>query len=145
METHYTHQVSVIGYVYRQGKFLLLKRSTAPHLWAPPGGRLQPDEDPVQGLVREVKEETGLDIEVLMPANTWFGRFRGNYLLSIDYLVRVLGGTVRLSHEHEAFVWVSVEELRRGRPVSLGTEASGFKVADFENAERLIRALQLNL
>ena len=139
---HYTHQVSVIGYVYRGGKFLLLKRATEPQIWAPPGGRLHPDEDPVRGLIREVKEETQLNIEVITPANTWFGKFRGKYLLSIDYLVRITGGAVKLSHEHSDFAWVSVAELRSGHPVDLGDSAVGFKVSDFEHAERLIHALK---
>ena len=34
--------------------------------WLPPGGHVEPDEDPVQAVLREVKEETGLDVE-LMP------------------------------------------------------------------------------
>ena len=33
--------------------------------WLPPGGHVEPDEDPVQAVLREVKEETGFDVEVL--------------------------------------------------------------------------------
>lgn len=141
---HHTHQVSVIGYVYRGGKFLLLKRATEPKIWAPPGGRLHQDEDPSRGLIREIKEETNLAVEVIAPANTWFGKFRGKYLLSIDYLVRIISGDVKLSHEHSDFAWVSVAELRGGRPVDLGSSAVGFKVSDFEHAERLIKTLSPN-
>ena len=32
--------------------------------WLPPGGHVEPDEDPVQAVLREVKEETGLDVEL---------------------------------------------------------------------------------
>ncbi len=141
---YYTHQVSVIGYVYRGGKFLLLKRATEPQIWAPPGGRLHPDENPVRGLIREVKEETSLDIEVITPANTWFGKFRGKYLLSIDYLVKITGGEVKLSHEHSDFAWVTVTDLRLKNPVDLGVSNVGFNVSDFDHAERLIKALSLD-
>ncbi len=141
---YYTHQVSVIGYVYRGGKFLLLKRATEPQIWAPPGGRLHPDENPVRGLIREVKEETSLDIEVITPANTWFGKFRGKYLLSIDYLVKITGGEVKLSHEHSDFAWVTVTDLGLKNPVDLGVSNVGFNVSDFDHAERLIKALSLD-
>ncbi len=33
--------------------------------WLPPGGHIEPDEDPVQAVLREVKEETGLDVRIL--------------------------------------------------------------------------------
>lgn len=33
--------------------------------WLPPGGHVEPNEDPVQAVLREVREETGLDVEVV--------------------------------------------------------------------------------
>ena len=37
--------------------------------WLPPGGHVEPDEDPVQAVLREVKEETGFEVEII-PAQT---------------------------------------------------------------------------
>ena len=34
--------------------------------WLAPGGHIEPNEDPVQALFREVKEETGLDVRILV-------------------------------------------------------------------------------
>ena len=137
----YTHRVAVNAYVYKDNKFLLLKRSSEPRIWAPPGGRLRVDEDPMTGLQREVKEETNFDVEVLAPANTWFGFWRNNhYLLSIDYLVLLLGGEIKLSPEHTDYAWVSIAEMQSGEKVSLNSEI-GFKVEDFKNAKRLIDML----
>ena len=36
--------------------------------WMPPGGHLDPNEDPVAGALREVREETGLNVELFSPA-----------------------------------------------------------------------------
>lgn len=36
--------------------------------WMPPGGHLDPNEDPVQAVLREVREETGLDCQIITPA-----------------------------------------------------------------------------
>lgn len=140
-KTTYTHRVAVNAYVYKDDKFLLLKRASEPRIWAPPGGRLHVDEDPVTGLQREVKEETTLDIEVLAPANTWFGFWKNNrYLLSIDYLVRLRGGEVKLSPEHTEYAWVSIAEMQIGERVKLDSEI-GFTIDDFRNAKRLIDVL----
>lgn len=136
-----THKVAVIGYVYRKGRFLLLKRQEPPQIWVPPGGRLHLDEDPAAGLQREVREETGLEIRVLQPANIWFGEWQpGAPLLSIDFLVEITGGELRLSGEHSAYAWASAAELAQGRPVALDPEV-GFKPDDFRHAERLMRCL----
>jgi ADP-ribose pyrophosphatase YjhB (NUDIX family) len=140
-KTAYTHRVAVNAYILKDNKFLLLKRSSEPRIWAPPGGRLQIDEDPVIGLQREVKEETNLNVEALAPANTWFGLWKNNrYLLSIDYVVRILGGEIKLSSEHTDYAWVSIAEMQAGEKVSLDSEI-GFKIEDFQNAKRLINML----
>ncbi len=135
-----THKVAVIGYVYQNGKFLLLKRNTLPEAWAPPGGRLFPNENPEKGLQREIYEETGLLIEPLQPANIWFGELtQGNPILSIDYLVKIVGGKLRLSAEHSDYVWLSINSLRSGNPVNLNLFPMGFKISDFIHAEKLYR------
>ena len=134
-----THIVAVIGYVYRSGRFLLLKRRHPPLLWAPPGGRLHPHEPPRTGLKREIAEETGLEVEVLTPADIWFGDiYPGTAMLSIDFLVRITGGHLKLSEEHSDYRWVSATELNHRHPIDLGHSAVGFKPDDFERAERLL-------
>ena len=48
--------------IERNGELLLLQRTTAPfqHCWNLPAGYAEADESPVQTVVREVREETGL-------------------------------------------------------------------------------------
>ncbi len=138
---YFTHRVAVIAYLVQGDKFLLLKRNTYPYIWAPPGGHLNRNEPPEAGLKREVLEETGLEIDVVAPVNTWFGDWNGQPLLSIDYLGRIVGGNLRLSAEHSAYAWVSVEDLRRGKPIALNPRL-GFTLRDFEKAAELITVLR---
>jgi 8-oxo-dGTP diphosphatase len=46
------------------GRLLLVRRGHDPHagLWSLPGGRIETGESPEQAVVREVREETGLDV-----------------------------------------------------------------------------------
>ncbi|MCK5452885.1 MAG: NUDIX hydrolase [Calditrichia bacterium] len=132
----YTHRVAVNTYLIRDNRFLMLKRSQSPQIWSPPGGRLRLDEDPMKGLIREVKEETQLDIKVVAPVNIWFGIWQQNWLLSIDYLAYSKAGEIILSEEHNDYRWVSLQEIEKGVPVNLDPQV-GFKLSDFQEAWKI--------
>lgn len=40
-------------------------------MWLPPGGHIEPNEDPVQAVIREVKEETGVDCDIVRAATPY--------------------------------------------------------------------------
>jgi 8-oxo-dGTP pyrophosphatase MutT (NUDIX family) len=130
-----THPVAVTGYVYRQGRFLLLKRAQPPLIWTPPGGRLAPLEDPKEGVVREVREETGLEVRPVGLIDYWYGEIpsRGR-LLSLDFLTLPQDEEVRLSEEHTDFAWASLADLEKGNP-PLGTDRFAYRIADFQKVE----------
>ena len=136
-----THKLAVTAYLYKEGKFLFLLRNTEPKVWAPPSGHLLKNENPEDGILREVKEETNLDVKVVVPVSIWFGEWNGNKLLSIDYYVEVIGGELKLSEEHTDYKWVTTEELSNESPIKLAP-CLDLKVKDFEKAENIIRLLQ---
>jgi 8-oxo-dGTP diphosphatase len=63
----YTGKTSTAIIPFPDEKILLIKRNTLPFkgYWALPGGRMDPGENVEQTIVREVKEETGLDVSIL--------------------------------------------------------------------------------
>jgi 8-oxo-dGTP pyrophosphatase MutT (NUDIX family) len=63
-ERHHT----ATAYVVSAGRTLLLWHSKLA-MWLPPGGHLERNEDPVQGALREALEESGLEVQVIPPAD----------------------------------------------------------------------------
>jgi 8-oxo-dGTP diphosphatase len=63
----YSGKTSTAIIPYPGDKILLIKRNTVPFrgYWALPGGRMDPGETIQQTVVREVKEETGLDVTIV--------------------------------------------------------------------------------
>ena len=76
-----------------------------------PGGRLEFGEEPKDALVREVKEETRLTVEIGKIVDTWQFIKNNFQLVGINYLCKWQSGEVVLSDEHEHFEWLSKKEL----------------------------------
>lgn len=96
---------------YPQNQILLVKRSTPPFVgyWALPGGRVNPGEMVEKTIVREVKEETGLDVTVVKKVGEYHeqgiqGGFEYDYYPAC-FLVKVVGGEIK-KQESE------IEEIR---------------------------------
>jgi ADP-ribose pyrophosphatase YjhB (NUDIX family) len=100
-------------------EILLVERGKEPlkGLWSLPGGILEVGEKLVDGIRREVREETGLVIEPLtmfeiferiMPDAE--GRAEYHYVL-IDYICRVTGGDLRAASDVSAVAWLPRDRL----------------------------------
>lgn len=109
-------QIAVCGIILKRNRLLLLKRSNSDEFaergaWTFPGGRVKRFEAPDNAILREVKEETDLDVEVLKPLKIWSGTKGTVWRVGIDYLCKFLNGNVKLSKEHDDYVWASFDEL----------------------------------
>ena len=105
--------VGVGGVVVHENRVLLVQRGHEPMKgkWTIPGGLIDVGETLREAVIREVKEETGLDvepielIELLDRIHREDGRVRYHYVIA-DYLCRVTGGTLAASSDAAAARWV---------------------------------------
>jgi ADP-ribose pyrophosphatase YjhB (NUDIX family) len=88
--------IGVGGIVFNaRDEVLLIRRGKAPAkgFWSIPGGRQEPGESLRNACVREVMEETGLQIEVQNLVAVVERRIESFHYVIIDFLVRILPGT----------------------------------------------------
>ncbi|MDY6777067.1 MAG: NUDIX domain-containing protein [Candidatus Nanohaloarchaea archaeon] len=84
-----------------------------PGIWELPGGRLQPGEEPRNGLAREVREETGLAVTVEEPLTVrHFQRDDGQTITMICFRATPDSSEVSLSGEHTAYDWVPLKSAK---------------------------------
>ncbi|MFA6915218.1 MAG: NUDIX domain-containing protein [Parachlamydiales bacterium] len=67
-------QFTATVYILDQGQVLLIYHKKLGK-WLPPGGHLELNELPHEGAIREAKEETGLDVELILQENLWVDRW----------------------------------------------------------------------
>ena len=110
-------RVAAKAFIMNDGKLLLIKRADddiqKPGIWEIPGGRLEPGEEPISGLKREIKEEVGIDIDVLHPFSVrHFTRADGQMITLLIFLSKALNDNVKISKEHSNFEWVPMDNVK---------------------------------
>ncbi|MDB9281741.1 NUDIX domain-containing protein [Halorubrum ezzemoulense] len=96
-----------------RGEVLTVQRSSD-HDWELPGGRLSRGEPPQEGLHREIREETGLRVEIaeIVKANSWINT-AGDGGFAVHYYCETTDNGVTLSDEHVESKWVLPEQAEQ--------------------------------
>ena len=102
--------VSAVALVDTDGRVLLAQRPAGKKmagLWEFPGGKIEQDESPEQALVRELKEELGIDTSssCLAPFTFASHRYDDFHLMMPLYVCRVWQGQVK-AQEGQKLAWV---------------------------------------
>jgi 8-oxo-dGTP diphosphatase len=99
--------------VVRNGKVLLVRRAIEPlrgH-WDIPGGFCEVDEHPAETALREVREETGLEIELTGLLGLWLDDYAGDFTLNVHYLARPLSRRLRPAGDVDGAAWFAPDAL----------------------------------
>ncbi|MFF3426404.1 NUDIX domain-containing protein [Streptomyces sp. NPDC002602] len=105
------HSVSVAGIVIRDDGRVLVIRRADNGAWEPPGGILERDERPEEGVVREVAEETGIAVEVERLTGVYKNLTLG--VIALVFRCRPAGGAEQLSDESTAVRWLTPDEVEQ--------------------------------
>jgi len=99
------------------GRVLLARRAAEPFegRWDIPGGFLEEGEDPVAGLRRELKEETGLDVEPQRFLGVWMDRYGGDSTaeatLNLYWTARIVAGDPEPADDVSELRWFDRDAL----------------------------------
>lgn len=113
-------RVRAVGAVLRdpEGRVLLVLRGNEPDrgTWSLPGGRVEPGESPEQAVVREMLEETGLQVEVRNRiAQVERAHPAGGVYVIDDFEVSHAGGTLRAGDDAVDARWFTSTEALNDR------------------------------
>lgn len=108
-------KIAVGGVIVNDGRVLIIQRvsgDTFPDLWELPSGKKEFLENSLEAIVRETKEETGLDTKVIDTIGVF------NFIVEkedeirdivqVNFLLELIGSSkVKLSSEHQNFAWIT--------------------------------------
>jgi 8-oxo-dGTP diphosphatase len=111
-----------VGAIIVQDERILLVRRSNPPLqgeWSIPGGLVETGESTKEAIAREVREETGLEIEVVKLAEVSERILRDResrvqyHFVLIDYLCRVIAGEAHAASDVSEVRWVKTDDLEK--------------------------------
>jgi ADP-ribose pyrophosphatase YjhB (NUDIX family) len=107
----------------RDGLVLLGRRRDDPGAgrWDLPGGFLHEGEGPLDGLRREVREETGLEVEQLEFLGSWNEPYWNRTVLCLTWLGRAAGGEERPGDDLVELAWFSPDDRPRDGELAFAT------------------------
>lgn len=115
--------IATKAFITYHGKVLILRESSKygdgsnVAKYDVPGGRIKPGQRFDESLLREVKEETGLDVEIGRPflVSEWRPQVRGEQwqIVGIFFECKTDSNEVKLSKDHDDFQWINPEDYKK--------------------------------
>jgi 8-oxo-dGTP diphosphatase len=148
-----TRHLTVTGFLVADD-YLALHWHLKVEAWLPPGGHVEPNEDPIQAVLREIREETGLDSTVIpMGAHLPFDyppqiespltilvedvvdqQHGAHQHIDLVYVCRPLGGRGTLP---KGWLWVTSAEIASGVRLPADKEGAVAPPADVRHLARV--------
>ena len=123
MRKRIIQKIVLAAVIFQNNKILILQRNKNeeifPNMWELPSGKKEFLESSEDCLKREIKEETGLaKIKIIMPFSIFDYQIeKGKEIrdsIQINFLVKTTGfEKVRLSNEHQDFIWIEKERINQ--------------------------------
>jgi len=119
------HVLVAVGAVIEDGKGRILLVKHKPERggywqgkWICPGGELEFGEEIKEGIKREVKEETNLEVELVTPLVPFdrivkIGERTSLHVIYIDYVAKLLGGELKVGSDAGEALWVEKKNVSK--------------------------------
>lgn len=114
--------IAMRAFIEYDGKILLIRESgkyeegTNQGKYDSVGGRVQPGQSWSESLQREIKEETGLDIEIGSPfsVDEWWPVVNSKQwqIIGVHFICQAKTDQVKLSQDHDDYVWINPKEYK---------------------------------
>ncbi|WXG41847.1 MAG: NUDIX hydrolase [Candidatus Freyarchaeum deiterrae] len=112
-----TPRIAVDAIILKDDCVVLIKRKNPPFQghYALPGGFVEIGEFVEEAVVREAKEETGLDVQVERFSGIYDNPKRDprGHVISIAYLCKVVGGELKAGSDAKDASWILVKEIKK--------------------------------
>jgi ADP-ribose pyrophosphatase YjhB (NUDIX family) len=131
-----TFTIGVFGIIRDEDDRVLLFLRNDYDLWNLPGGALEKGEAPWQGVVREVKEETGYDVQVVRLAGVYSKPDKDEVVFSFE--CKIISGEATLNEEAKEIKYFSFNEIPKNT-----SQKQVKRIKDLlENGDELIMKIQ---
>lgn len=109
-----------------QNVLMVKNKGTDSSYYTPPGGAVEMGETLVEAAVREVKEETGLDVRIggIFSVGEAFFEERGHHAIFFTFVGKIIGGEINISfpEEIEEVTWMNLKQAENYIHISSGFE-----------------------
>lgn len=107
-------KIGAFAIIFDEDQRVLISLRDDYDLWNLPGGGADPGETPWAAVVREIKEETGLEAEIIRLTGVYFKE--GKDEICFAFICKIIGGELRLTNETREHKYVTPEEIPHNFP-----------------------------
>ena len=129
--------IGIFGIIFNKQKKVLLCHRRDYDLWNLPGGGLEKNESIQEGLIREVKEETGLVVEVSRLAGVYSKPYKNEIVFS--FICEPTNGKITLNEEANKIEYFEINKL----PTNISSKQKERIKDAFKNPETTILKTQV--
>ncbi len=95
-----------------------MTKDASPGVWETLSGRIEIGEQPQAAIMREILEESGIEVEIEQrPVAAYHAWRLDRPMIVIQYRARWVSGEVRLSDEHDAWAWLDAQGFAARCPI----------------------------
>lgn len=111
---------------HEENVLLVKNKGTGASYYTPPGGAVERGETLEEAAIREVKEETGLDVQLggIFSVSEAFFEERGHHAIFFTFIGKIIGGEINISlpEEIEEITWMNQQLAEQYIHISRGVE-----------------------